>query len=151
MPSQVRCIRPERPFWRQDRQGGRIGSFSYRKIAIVRRGTIGERIPGELSLVGKKYDKFAKENPGAAAKWKPGLIWRPLGLVPFKASKIGSKVSKAGDKVGDIGRAKLMTSEMLHKKSSAAYDAAEKAGGFLDPSVTDDFLYDIMEKIEAHH
>ena len=76
-----------------------------------------------------------------------GFNLATAGLVPFKASKIGSKVSKAGDKVGDIGRAKLMTSEMLHKKSSAAYDAAEKAGGFLDPSVTDDFLYDIMEKI----
>ena len=60
-----------------------------------------------------------------------GFNLATAGLVPFKASKIGSKVSKAGDKVGDIGRAKLMTSEMLHKKSSAAYDAAEKAGGFL--------------------
>lgn len=137
-----------------DLSGGRIGRAAGSALSAIGKlpsfggGTIGERIPGELSLVGKKYDKFAKENPGAAAKMEAGFNLATAGLVPFKASKIGSKVSKAGDKVGDIGRAKLMTSEMLHKKSSAAYDAAEKAGGFLDPSVTDDFLYDIMEKIE---
>lgn len=137
-----------------DLSGGRIGRAAGSALSAIGKlpsfggGTIGERIPGELASVGRKYDQFAKENPGAAAKMEAGFNLATVGIAPFKASKIGSKVSKVGDKVGDIGRAKLITSEMKRAESSAAYDAAEKAGGFLDPSVTDDFLIDVLNKIE---
>jgi hypothetical protein len=111
-------------------------------------GTIGEKIPGELQMLSQKYDKFAEENPRAAANIESGVNIGSMLFAPTKAVGTGDKILDVGKKIEKIGSPAVRTADDLAEMSRKAYKTAEQAGGNVSAAATDDIINDVLNRID---